>query len=250
MTFGSGEVLVRGRRALEPAEDRSPVLRDAAPIVPLWERAVASRSAACSAWDILSEPTLDRRAESSSATDVRSVRLRALIDRHFDFVWRAARRLGLHAADADDVAQDVFIVAARRLDEVEPDRERSFLFGTLLRVAATRRRSDSRRREDLVDTVEAHRDVGLDPEELNELMSVRPLLQEILDGLPAAQHAVFVLYEMEELSLPEIADALGVPPGTVASRLRAARESFRTAARRLQVREGSNLRLVSTPPKR
>ncbi len=250
MTFGSGRVLVRGLQAPEPAGDRSLARPDPVPSVSLWENPAASGSAACSAWDILSEPTLDHRPLSMSAADVRSARLRALVDRHFDFVWRAARRLGLHAADADDVAQDVFIVAARRLDEVEPDRERSFLFGTLLRVAGTRRRSDGRRREELVDSVETQRDVGLDPEELNELISVRPLLQEILDGLPAAQHAVFVLYEMEELSLREIADVLSVPAGTVASRLRAARESFRAAARRLQVREGSNLRLVSSPPKR
>jgi RNA polymerase sigma-70 factor, ECF subfamily len=181
---------------------------------------------------------------------VRSARLRALIDRHFDFVWRSARRLGLHSADADDVAQDVFIVAARRIDEVDPERERSFLFGTLLRVAATRRRSDGRRREELVDTLETQLDVGLDPEELSELMSVRPLLSEILDGLPPAQRVVFVLYEMEELSLPEICELLDVPAGTVASRLRAGREAFRAAARRVQVRSGYNLRLVSTPPKR
>ena len=210
----------------------------------------ASGDAAWSAWDILGEPTLDRRAASKPDADARSARLRALIDRHFDFVWRSARRLGLHSADADDVAQDVFIVAARRLEEIDPDREKSFLFGTLLRITATRRRRDGRRREELAIELDAHRDAGLDPEELSELMSVRPLLQEILDTLPPAQHAVFILYEMEELSLPEIADVLGVPSGTVASRLRAAREAFRTAARRVQVREGSNLRLVSTPPKR
>jgi len=200
---------------------------------------------------ILLRPPVDRPSPPTlSSSDARSARLRALVDRHFDFVWRSARRLGLHAADADDVAQDVFIVAARRLDEVDPDRERSFLFGTLLRVTATRRRRDGRRQEEPVDSVEAHRALGLDPEELSELMSVRPLLQEILDAMPPAQHAVFVLYEMEELSLPEIAELLGVAPGTVASRLRAAREAFRAAARRLQIREGNGLRLVSGPPKR
>ena len=176
--------------------------------------------------------------------------MRSLVDRHFDFVWRSARRLGLRPADADDVAQDVFIVVARRLDEVDPERERSFIFGTLLRVAATRRRRDSRRREDPVETLEAEPGAELDPEELNELLHVRPLLQEILDAMPQPQHEVFVLYEMEELSLQEIADILQVPAGTVASRLRAARMSFTAAARRLRVRESNGLRLVSTKPTR
>jgi RNA polymerase sigma-70 factor, ECF subfamily len=195
-------------------------------------------------------PTVDRHPPGSSPEhDARSARLGALVDRHFDFVWRSARRLGLHAADADDVTQDVFIVAARRLDEVEPDRERSFLFGTLLRVAATRRRADGRRREALIETADRHAG-GLDPEQLSELVSARPLLQEILDGLPPPQHAVFVLYELEELSLPEIAEVLGVPIGTVSSRLRSARAAFRAAARRLQVREGSVLRLVAPKPAR
>src|SRR5262245_28116714 len=96
------------------------------PAVPFREKADSTRSAACPDWDILCEPTLDRRSSSSPDADARSVRLRALMDRHFDFVWRSARRLGLAPADADDVAQDVFIVAARRLDEIDPDRERAF----------------------------------------------------------------------------------------------------------------------------
>ncbi len=152
-------------------------------------------------------------------------------------------------ADSDDVAQDVFIVIARRLDEVSPDRERSFLFGTVLRVAATRRRGDSRRREDPGAAMDGHGSLDLDPEQLSELYNVRPLLQEILDALPRQQHAVFVLYELEELSLPEISQLLDVPTGTVASRLKAARIAFSAAAQRFQRREGLP-RLVVTQPKR
>ncbi len=73
--------------------------------------------------------------------DERSRRFRALVDRHFEFVWRSVRRLGVPPGDADDAAQEVFVVAARKLDALEPERERSFLFGTAVRVASTRRRT-------------------------------------------------------------------------------------------------------------
>jgi len=193
---------------------------------------------------------------SSSGRGARAVRLRALIDRHFDFVWRSARRLGLSPADADDAAQDVFIVLARRLDEVEQQRERSFLFGTLLRTVATRRRSSGRRREELAADVELEPsaaldpNVALDPEALSELAGVRPLLEALLDALPEAQRAVFILYELEELELAEIAELLDIPSGTVASRLRTARAAFEAAAQRLRAREGSSVRLVPSKPRR
>jgi len=187
---------------------------------------------------------------SSSDRGARAARLRSLIDRHFDFVWRSARRFGLAPADADDAAQDVFIVLARRLDEVEPLRERSFLFGTLLRGVATRRRSTGRRREDLGASVELEAAGTLDPEALSELAGARPLLQTILDALPEPQRAVFILYELEELELREIAELLGIASGTVASRLRSARAAFEAAAQRLRAREASPVRLVPNKPKR
>jgi RNA polymerase sigma-70 factor, ECF subfamily len=187
---------------------------------------------------------------SSSGRGARAVRLRALIDRHFDFVWRSARRLGLSSADADDAAQDVFIVLARRLDEVEQHRERSFLFGTLLRTVATRRRSSGRRREELAADVELEPRAALDPEALSELAGVRPLLEALLDALPEPQRAVFILYELEELELAEIAELLDIPSGTVASRLRAARAAFEAAAQRLRARERSPVRLVPSKPRR
>jgi RNA polymerase sigma-70 factor (ECF subfamily) len=194
---------------------------------------------------------------SSSGRGARAVRLRALVDRDFDFVWRSARRLGLSPADADDAAQDVFIVLARRLDDVEPHCERSFLFGTLLRTVATRRRSSERRREELAADVELEQRAALDrnaelgPEALSELAGVRPLLEALLDALPEPQRAVFILYELEELELAEIADLLDIPSGTVASRLRAARGAFEAATRRLRAREGSSpVQLVPSKPRR
>jgi RNA polymerase sigma-70 factor (ECF subfamily) len=181
-------------------------------------------------------------ADPSPPRDPLAVRLRSLVERYFDFVWRSARRLGFDHADADDLTQDVFVIASRRLASVDPARERAFLFGTLLRVSATRRRGDGRRREDLSDTDDRHGALGLDPEQLSELYSARPLLDEILEGLPEAQRVVFVLYELEELEVAEIAELVLAPAGTVASRLKAARAAFQAAASRLRARESNLLR--------
>jgi RNA polymerase sigma-70 factor (ECF subfamily) len=167
---------------------------------------------------------------------VREVRFRELVQRHFDFVWRSARRLGVPAADVDDAAQEVFLVAARKLDDVSEQHERAFLFGTAVRIASTRRRSARRRPEELDAGADERPAVELDPEELAELKRARPLLQEILDDMSVELRAVFILAEIEELPVREIAEALGLPQGTVSSRLRTAREKFHAAVKRLQAR--------------
>ncbi len=166
-----------------------------------------------------------------------ATRFRELVARHFDFVWRSLRRLGVRAADVDDAAQEVFVVAARRLDDIAADRERPFLFGTAARVASTRRRAARRRPEELAGAADEHPHLDLDPEALAELAQARPLLQEILDTMSAEFRVVFVLAELEELSVREIASLVGVPLGTVSSRLRTAREKFRAGVKRLEARD-------------
>lgn len=163
-------------------------------------------------------------------------RFRGLVDRHYEFVWRSARRLGVPLADVDDAAQEVFVVAARRLDDFGAERERAFLFGTAMRVASTRRRNARRHPEELDATGDERPAGELDPEELAELARARPLLQEILDGMNDEVRAVFILSEIEELSLREIAEVLGVPQGTVSSRLKTARAKFHAGIKRLQAR--------------
>jgi RNA polymerase sigma-70 factor (ECF subfamily) len=156
----------------------------------------------------------------------------------FDFVWRSLRRLGLSAADADDATQEVFLVVSRKLASITDGSERQFLFGTALRIASTRRRSLRRRREELQDSLDEHDEQSAPgPERLAQLSRARLQLQELLDGLSLELRAPFILFELEELSVPQIAELLGVPIGTVSSRLRAAREEFQAAVRRLQARD-------------
>lgn len=170
------------------------------------------------------------------------MRIRALMKAHFDFVWRSLRRLGLAPADADDGAQEVFVVASRKLSTIEPATEKRFLFATALRVASTRRRGQRRRREEprsWLDEEEPASDLEQNepgPERLTELSQARRDLNEILDAMKLEQRAVFVLYELEEMTVPEIASLLDLPLGTVSSRLRLAREEFDGSLRRLRAR--------------
>ncbi len=162
-------------------------------------------------------------------------RLVSLMEAHFDFVWRSLRRLGLSDPDADDGAQEVFLVASRKLAQIVLGSERQFLFATAVRIASTRRRSLKRRREEPLTTVEEQEERSAPgPDRLTEMSRARQDLQEILDGMSFEQRSAFISFELEEMTVPEIASALGVPPGTVSSRLRAAREHFQTAIQRLQ----------------
>jgi RNA polymerase sigma-70 factor (ECF subfamily) len=163
----------------------------------------------------------------------RELQVRTLVDSHYEFVWRALRRLGVRDADVEDSVQRVFLVATRKLDAIRTGSERSFLFQTALRVAADDRRRDRRRREvPTSDDDEADPYVECEPEELVDMRRAREALDEILDGMDLDMRAVFTLFELDELTLTEIAELLSIPRGTVASRLRRAKAFFKEKASR------------------
>lgn len=162
----------------------------------------------------------------------RKKRFELLVREHHDFVWRSARRLGVPPGDLDDVVQEVFLTAARKLDLIRHDR--GFLFRTCAFVASHARRTVQRRQE-IVDAelVGSELDGAATPEETIETNEERAQLQRMLDALPNDLRDVFVLFELENFTKQEVADALNLPPGTVASRLRRAREEFMTIAARV-----------------
>jgi RNA polymerase sigma-70 factor, ECF subfamily len=161
-------------------------------------------------------------------------RLRALVDEHFAFVWRSLRRLGVADEAVDDAAQQVWIVASRRLDSIERGKEAAFLFGVAIRVAADARRARRRRREEPTPEHGLERiDASPGPDELVDGQRARQRLDDALGALPMDLRAVLVLSELEGCSGPEIARLLEIPLGTVASRLRRARELFVESVRRL-----------------
>jgi len=153
--------------------------------------------------------------------------LRAVVDAHFDFIWRLLRRMGLATADADDETQHVFMIAMEKFDRVAPGSERTFLYGIALRVLANARRKRHRRREDALDSVPPARDPGELPDGALESARTRAELDTLLAELPDELRRVLVLTTLEELSMAEVALLEGIPSGTVASRLRRARALFR-----------------------
>jgi RNA polymerase sigma-70 factor (ECF subfamily) len=180
-----------------------------------------------------SELTMSVPARVGARPD--SERLAAMLAAHFRIVWRTLRRLGLTPAAADDAAQQVFLTASDRLASVELGKERAFLLGTAYRVAANTRRKEERRREAGAAELERIAHCSPNPEELVERKRWRELLDVVLEQMPIDLRTVFVLFELEGLSAPEIAVALSIPLGTVASRLRRARQTFAQAAARLPI---------------
>lgn len=144
-----------------------------------------------------------------------------------DFVWRSARRLGIPRNDCEDAVQQILYIAYSKLASIELGSERAFLFATARRIAANARRAN-RRREEVQHQLD-HGDLGSvpTPDDLTDQLRTRRLMDAVLDEMSPELRAVFVLFELEELSLLEIATMMKIPRGTVSSRLRRAREIFR-----------------------
>jgi len=144
-------------------------------------------------------------------------------------VWRALRRRGLPADAAEDATQETFVLAAERLPDIQSGSERAFLIGTALRLARTLGRKTVRWEldEDMDQRFSGVRDT-------DETRADIQLCDLVLSKVDPDLAEVFVLYELEGLTSPEIAQLLEIPLGSVASRLRRAREQFRAAAARVQ----------------
>jgi RNA polymerase sigma-70 factor (ECF subfamily) len=161
---------------------------------------------------------------------------RAIYDAHFDFVWRSLRRLGVREPDVLDLAQKVFLTAHFKLAEFEGrSLVSTWLFGICQRVASDYRRSALIRREVSTDNAELD-SVATWHEDASDKSDSRRrarAAEAILNKLPEPQRIVFVLFELEEMSGQDIATLLDVSVGTVRSRLRLARDTFRREVKRL-----------------
>jgi len=192
---------------------------------------------ASQALDAVSHCTSDP-TDFPSLTAEQERRLATMLESHFDSVWRAGRRMGLLSAQAEENAQEVFAVAAKKLGSIEHGRERAFLLGVATRLAVNARRRVASRVEQ--PGIEPWGDEALDStphaEELLGQKQQRTQLDQVLLSMPDILREVITLYEIEELNLSEIADSLAIPEGTVASRLRRARVEFSRKVQRLAMR--------------
>jgi RNA polymerase sigma-70 factor, ECF subfamily len=180
-----------------------------------------------------SAPSETSHAAAAEAT--REERLAALLNGWFRMVWRALRRFGVPAEAADDAAQEVFIIASRKLEQIEVGRERQFLYGVAIRVAANARRARAARPERAdAEALDLEPGSTPNPETLLDRKRTRERLEAILEAMPEEQRTAFVLFELEGCSGPEVAALLEVPLGTATSRLHRARASFRAAVAELR----------------
>ena len=160
-------------------------------------------------------------------------------EQYMDFVWRTVRRLGVRERSVDDAVQDVFIVVHRKLGDFEGRSSiKSWIFGISRRVARDhRRRVDRKERDEALPEglADPRSKTPMENAARNEAVRV---LHSLLDEIEDDKREVFILAELEQMTVPEIADAIAININTVYSRLRAARKAFDKAVERHHAREG------------
>jgi RNA polymerase sigma-70 factor (ECF subfamily) len=173
--------------------------------------------------------------------DPRPLSTADVFEENAPFAWRLLRRLGVSEGDIDDVCQEVFVTVHRRLSDFEGRSSvRTWVYGICIRTASDYRRRVRARREEAFD---AHPEptVSPDQERRLSLRQARDMLDRILDQLDDNKRAVFVLYEIEELPMADVAHVLGCPLQTAYSRLHAARGEVETALDRLRARGAGSI---------
>lgn len=169
-----------------------------------------------------------------------------IYDQCFNLAWRNLRRLGVPDAEVDDAVQEVFMIVHRRLGTLRARAAlRTWICGIVTRVAADHRRTLRRKSphgDASVDVDALPDDPTRDPHESAVRAEGVRRLHRLLDQLDDDKRTVFVLAELEQMSAPEIAEALGANVNTVYARLRAARREFEQMVSREGARDGWRLR--------
>ncbi|HEY5955335.1 MAG TPA: RNA polymerase sigma factor [Polyangiaceae bacterium] len=180
--------------------------------------------------------SVERSPNPHQEQSEQTAEFRRVVDDHVSFLWRALRHLGVRERDLEDVCQDVFLVAHRRMADFRGDSTlRTWLYGIAVRLASEHRRRAQVRRE--IPTSEPPLDAAVDrgdevqADQQLERHELRHRLHRILEQLDEDKRAVFVLYEIEDLDMKEVAKAVGCPLQTAYSRLHAARRFVADAVR-------------------
>ena len=156
---------------------------------------------------------------------------------HLAFVWRSVRRLGVPEGMVDDIVQDVFVIAFRRLPEFEGiSSVRTWLFSILRRVVRDRKRTHVRTHPPSAIPIDQVMDSSSSPHDSLEKREAVRLVYQLLANLSDDKREVFILADLEEMTAPEIAEATGTNVNTVYARLRSAREDFKLALARWRAR--------------
>ncbi len=154
---------------------------------------------------------------------------------HHAFVWRVVRRLGVSDDAVDDAVQETFVVLHRRRAELDWSRSvRGLLYGVARRIAKrARERGVNRPVLSLVPT----QDPGPDPEQQAQSRQKAAVVREALDAMDTGKRLVFVLADVEGMTIPEVADCLQINLNTAYARQRAARKLVAAAIARHRAKE-------------
>jgi RNA polymerase sigma-70 factor (ECF subfamily) len=158
----------------------------------------------------------------------------------FPAVWRMVRRMGVIDSAIDDVVQEVYVTVYRKLGQFEGRcAVKTWVLGILTRVVNNYRRVRRRKGaghalSSVVGDPDLIADATLDPHEQVSRAEAGRIVHRLLDELDDDKASVFALAELEGMSVPEIAEALGTNINTTYARLRAARRDFERGLRRLQ----------------
>ncbi len=175
----------------------------------------------------MTDPLPKRQSPSAAPVD-----FEAVFRTEIGWVLATLRRYGVHDADLEDVAHDVFVVFYRKLDQFDPARSlRAWLGGIAHRVASDHRKRAHVRRETAQDPIDPV-DPRPPPEESLDAARARALVREALADVEEQRRPVLVLHDIDGLPMSEIAAALDLPINTAYSRLRLARADFRRAVDR------------------
>jgi len=165
-----------------------------------------------------------------------AISFRAVFEQHARYVWRCLRGLGVPAADVEDLCQEVFVVVSRKLSQLDsPASVRSWLYGICLRKVWDYRRLAHKKREYITEEIPDQPVAASQSDDLDR-RAARAFLESALAKLDPKQRDVFVLYEIEQLTMAEIAAAVDCPLQTAYSRLHKAREQVEAACQRARAR--------------
>lgn len=173
-------------------------------------------------------PAVPSKRDAAPA-DAPPERFLALYREHFPFVWRTVGQLGVDPAAVADAVQDVFLVVHRRFADFEGRSSvKTWLFGIARRVVADHRKARRRKPATLTEPASLDAFVRDDGGPIRQL-EASDLVRALLDCLDDVKREVFVLAELEGMTIAEVAEATSANPNTVSARLRAARAAFERA---------------------
>ena len=166
-----------------------------------------------------------RFTQNNPVSETETLSFDRIYDENFTFVWRTVRALGVPPAVVDDAVQEVFIVIHRRLADYQPTASiRSWIFGVVRRVAKDFRRSQERRGTP-VEIREEHLDSNIqDPYIFATQTQAFKIIRDFLEQQDEERQLIFVLSELEQMSVPEVASLTQLNVNTVYSRLKVLRQ--------------------------